>query len=252
MALKLEEHKEDILQRFAAKESCSSIAADYEVNLQCVTNLVKKYTGLTNLRPSQGNTRYFQNIDTAAKAYLLGFIAADGCIQNFTKTSIGLSITIHIKDRCVLDFLKSEVGNEHELQLVRAGAHIRYTLTNKDLVSDLENLGIGQRKSLTLGNFIENVPKHLRGYAILGYFDGDGSISVISKSKQYVQIRCTEDVAMAIVTELGIDSYHLSKCDAIPSLVIGAKRNVAKFAALYEGCPIFLPRKKAKFDLVIY
>ena len=62
-------------------------------------------------RPNQGNTRYFQKIDSNLKAYFLGFIAADGYIQYFAKNCIGLSITLNIKDKIILDKLKSEIGN---------------------------------------------------------------------------------------------------------------------------------------------
>lgn len=213
--------------------------------------MVKKHKGVSSLRPYQGNIRYFQNIDTPAKAYLLGFIAADGCVQNFTKTSAGLSITIHIRDREVLDFLKSEIGNSHTLQLVRGGVHIRFTLASKLLVSDLLAHGIGHRKSLTMGDFITPIRADLRGYAVLGYFDGDGSISSYSGGrKNYVQIRGTEDVLLAIVKHVGITTYHLSRHDSIPSLVVGARENVRKFYHLYEGCPMFLQRKKLKFDSI--
>lgn len=250
MAFKLERHRDDILRRFDSGESCHSIAISLGCYDQPVTNLIKRYREIKSLRHNQGNTRYFQNIDTTSKAYLVGFIAADGCIQNFTKSSIGLSITIHKKDECVLDFLKKELGCENPVYRVRKDEHCRFTIANKDLVSDLEKLGIGQRKSLTLSNFLENIPKQFRKAAVLGYFDGDGSISIQPNynNRAYIQIRCTRELATGIVQEMEVDSFHLSEVDSIPSLVIGAKHNVLKFYSMYENCPIFLARKREKFE----
>ena len=69
---------------------------------------------------SQGNVKYFQNIDTHQKAYFLGFIAADGAIVNNT-----LTITIHKKDIELLEKLKSEIGNLHNIQSIKIGrAHV--------------------------------------------------------------------------------------------------------------------------------
>lgn len=251
MALKLENRADEIMSRVAAGESCSSIARSMGEYLQAVTSVVKKRLGKSSLRLDQGNVRYFQYIDTPAKAYLLGFIAADGCIQNFTKSSVGLSITIHARDREVLDYLKKEIGNEHQLQPVRNGEHIRFTLASKQLVSDLESHGICQRKSLTMPDIFSPLPEGVRKYAILGYFDGDGSISSYNSGrKNYVQIRGTEEALLSIVRNLQITSYHMSRHDSIPSLVIGARNNVRKFYDIYEGCPVFLQRKKLIFDSI--
>ncbi|HET8689399.1 MAG TPA: hypothetical protein VFM18_22540, partial [Methanosarcina sp.] len=117
MQLKLEHLREEILSRYNNGETATSIANSLGEYLQAVTNVIKKYTGKTKLIPDQGNVRYFSKIDTHTKAYLLGFIAADGCIQR-VGNSVGLTVTIHIKDRVVLDTLKSEIGNAHSLQLV--------------------------------------------------------------------------------------------------------------------------------------
>ena len=67
------------------------------------------------LNPNQGNVHYFDIIDSYAKAYIVGFIAADGALVK-TKTSTTLTITIKYEDKAVLEFIKSEIGNEHKLQ----------------------------------------------------------------------------------------------------------------------------------------
>jgi len=53
------------------------------------------------------NVNYFNKIDSYNKAYLLGFIAADGAIvQNKGFNTKTLTITIHAKDIAILELLK--------------------------------------------------------------------------------------------------------------------------------------------------
>lgn len=55
--------------------------------------------------PDKGNVHYFDVIDSYAKAYIAGFIAADGALVK-TKTTTTLTITIKYEDKAVLDFIK--------------------------------------------------------------------------------------------------------------------------------------------------
>lgn len=100
-------------------------------------------------------------------------------------------------------------------------------------------------------NFLNFIPIEFRKFAVLGYFDGDGSIW-IGKRKQYVSIRGTNEVLLGIVNTLNITKYCLRQYDSIPSLTIGTKSEIRKFYELYTDCEIFLLRKKAKFDIVFH
>lgn len=65
-----------------------------------------------------GNMQYFETIDSDTKAYLLGFIVADGCITK-SRNSMGLTITIHEKDRIVLETLKKELNSENPITILK-------------------------------------------------------------------------------------------------------------------------------------
>ena len=67
------------------------------------------------LNPDKGNVHFFDTIDSYAKAYIVGFIAADGALVK-TRTSTTLTITIKYEDKAILEFIKSEIGNEHKLR----------------------------------------------------------------------------------------------------------------------------------------
>lgn len=223
-------------------------------------------------RPNQGNTRYFQKLDTYTKAYFLGFIAADGCIQHFTKNSIGLSITLNVRDKILLDKLKEEIGNEHQIRVWSAPqtfdknvitTFCRFQIANKDLVNDIQKYGITERKSLTMENIIKNIPKKFRRSFILGYFDGDGSVILpkgqmkFAKKKQeyyqlntgqiHIDIRGTEQFLSGIAKELKLKAYRIAKYDSTYRLSFTKKEEIKKFFNIYKDQEIFLKRKYDKF-----
>ena len=219
------------------------------------------------LNPDKGNIHYFENIDSYAKAYIVGFIAADGALVE-TKTTCSLTITIQYEDKAVLDFIKSEIGNSHKLQeIIRPSSfdktktihHIRYCISDKTITNDLNKLGITPNKSLTMGNIIENIPYKYRDAFIIGYFDGDGSVTyrdglhrnsrnvLVKDYSLYIQMRGTKEFLSGICTHLNIADSHIHQNDSIPSLSFANKKDVVRFFECYNNLPFFYKRKHEKF-----
>ena len=219
------------------------------------------------LSPNKGNIHYFDNIDSYAKAYIVGFIAADGALVN-TKTTTTLTITIKYEDKAILEFIKSEIGNEHKLLEIKRPSsfdntktihHIRYCISDKNITLALNNLGITNNKSLSMGNIIENIPYKYRDAFIIGYFDGDGSVTIrdgkYPNSKGilckdyslYIQIRGTKDFLLGICSHLKIDSSHIHQNDSIPHLSFANKKDTYRFFQCYQHLPFYYERKYNKF-----
>ncbi len=127
------------------------------------------------------NNRYFESIDAPKKAYICGFLAADGSVS---KNSFGIKLSA--RDASVLEMIKGELESDVPIKY-RDGKRIgdtRYTqadfcyirFSNTKMVNDLIAIGITPRKSLTLEP-PKNIPEEFIKYFILGYFDGDGTIN---------------------------------------------------------------------------
>lgn len=219
------------------------------------------------LNPDKGNVHYFDIIDSYAKAYIVGFIAADGALVK-TKTTTTLTITIKYEDKAVLEFIKSEIGNEHKLQeIIRPSSfdssktihHIRYTISNRHIVEALNKLGITSNKSLSIGNIIKNIPYEYRDAFIIGYFDGDGSVTIrdgeypndrgilCKDYSLYIQIRGTKDFLSGICNHLKIDASHIHQNDSIPHLSFASKKDTYRFFQCYKNLPFYYERKYNKF-----
>lgn len=261
-------------------EKIIQLAKEGKTPIEIATTLNLKYPSVGSFlqvrgfkyQPNQGNIRYFENIDTHIKSYFLGFITADGCLQNNGSNSFGLSITIHSKDRSIVDKLKEEIGCENKILHLTTNMthnqkpkdHVRFALFNKLLYSDLCKYGLAPRKSTTMPNIIPNIPKEFRKSFILGYLDGDGSVNLPKKGKTkmtkkglktypnnqiIVSFRGTEAFLNGVVEELNIKNYSLFKDKQRNcwTLSITKRIEVLNFFEIYKNNNFYLKRKHNKF-----
>lgn len=216
-------------------------------------------------RPNPGNIHYFETIDSYSKAYILGFIAADGALVPAKHgPTVTLTITIKYEDKAILEFIKSEIGNSHNLLEIRRPSsfdpskeihHIRLSFSTPQIVHDIMKYGLTPNKSLTMGNIIENIPFEFRDAFIVGYFDGDGSVSIVDKLHKdpkgyniknyslYISIRGTKIFLSGICKHLNITLNHIYQFDSIPRLNFANKKDTYRFYQCYNGLPFYYKRK---------
>lgn len=139
------------------------------------------------------NENYFNKIDTEFKAYILGFIYADGYVGNHNDFCIALS------DKCkdnykILDIFRNELKTElrvnHTIDKNGYG-HYVFKFSNEKIVSQLNKLGVFPCKSLLLED-LPNIPQEMFYHFIRGYFDGDGSIFTYYDSYDKRERYCME------------------------------------------------------------
>lgn len=204
------------------------------------------------------NEHYFNVIDSPTKAYILGFIAADGSlVKSSTGNSYYLTITIKYEDRDILDFIQKELQSIYKLLEIRKISygkevhHIRLQFSNKTITNDLMKYGILPKKSLTMTNIIENIPYEYRDAFIIGYFDGDGSVSLISNSinnkSMNIQIRGTYNFLKGICQHLNIPFKYIHQYDSIPQLTITHMKYIVRFFECYKNLQFYYIRKYNKF-----
>lgn len=183
-----------IITQYSEGESTQNIAKILRLNQATVIRKLKKL-GLhvkykyPKLRKKQYtcNDYFFANIDNELKAYWLGFIAADGCITIDSRNRGYLKIGLASKDENHIEkFLKAmESNNPIKRRQNYNKKYKKYydvssiAISSKQLISDLINLGITPRKSLTLQYPV--ISDHLQKHFIRGYVDGDGCWSINKK-----------------------------------------------------------------------
>lgn len=225
-----------------------------------ITYILKQRVGYSNTRPSQGNINYFENIDTHEKAYILGYIAADGNIQQDKRNYLfKISLVCNTKDKCILEFIKNQLNCETKIRdsIVYDKRTEKYynrtslSLGNQKLCKDLINLGIYPNKTFTLGNLLSNIPKEYRKSCILGYFDGDGHVGAYADTRvnnplyrtYRISICSTEPFLKGIVKELELIKPAINPHKNYYTLDIYNKEDFYKLYMCYENLNFYLKRK---------
>ena len=205
------------------------------------------------------NEHYFETIDNFSKAYILGFIAADGAlVKASNRDCYYLTITIKYEDKALLDFIQKELKSKHKLLEIRRISsfgkpihHIRLAFANEHITKDIMKYGITPKKSLSLQNIIINIPFEFRDAFIIGYFDGNGSIIIHhhtpNSKSMHIEIRGPKAFLEGICNHLYIPTSFIRQYDSIPRLSITHKKYIVRFYKCYESLPFYYIRKHNKF-----
>lgn len=122
---------------------------------------------------------FFSDIDSEAKAYLLGWIASDGAIRPDS-----ISIYVHEKDGPTLEHLRDLVCRDLPVRRKKNDL-VGFTVNSSRIVADVcKWLGIAPGKKAAVVLFPALRSDALRWAFVRGFFDGDGSISSLRASSR--------------------------------------------------------------------
>lgn len=157
------------------------------------------------------NENYFDTIDSHNKAYLLGFICADGWIgKNRVGNCDKMGVGIHKQDEDLLHFMTKELLSTNH-KVVKKDVYRSVVFCSVHLAETLNSYGVVPNKSLVIN--IEdvirkaNVPQELIPSFILGYFDGDGGIYSCPHTKSKTTIMWSCGFTGTMDTVLFLKSY---------------------------------------------
>lgn len=241
--------------------SLKNIGEKFKVSRSVITRVFKEneITIQKDNHKYKADYRVFEKIDSPEKAYWLGFLAADGTIYQRLDSSAGgdsVILNIHQKDRMHLEkfkiFMKSNVNIQDYISndgFSNNTPMCKIVFNSKLLVQDLIDKNVTPRKSLTLQ--VPNINSEYYLPFILGYFDGDGSISYNTAENIYsLSIVGTKEILLWINSLLNIsetnnlekriqndkNTYYI-RCG-------GTRKPYLILKKLYESCPIIhLDRK---------
>lgn len=214
---------------------------------------------------------FFEAIDTEEKAYWLGFIQADGCLNRSVRGFCTLSVELEQGDRAHLEkFLKSlksdvPIGNRERGRISENGKSVRlssgFRVHSRKIFDDLVKLGIEPRKSLTT-QFLKVQPSLMRHY-IRGLVDGDGCLKVTPYSitlglpkdtmTMVINLCGTEAVVSGaqqfIVKELGLKPGKIHRPGGSVYLITWGSIPALKLMIwLYSDATVYLDRKHSLYQ----
>lgn len=140
-------------------------------------------TGKVTKKKYTVDDTFFNVINTEEKAYILGFICADGYVSKHD-----LQIQVSAKDIDILYKIKKALKSTHIIKEMwkdnpykstqnKRIKQVRVRIASSDLVKPLIDMGLADHKTYTLNSSIlKHVPKYLVRDFLRGYFDGDGNV----------------------------------------------------------------------------
>lgn len=246
---------------------------------------VQQQANTLGLRYLYYNERFFQTIDTAEKAYWLGFIYADGCVTTRNRFSLELAIVDkdHLQKFC--DALESNIRIHTRAcrpnNLVPSSREIcSIMINNSRLWHDLYDKGVVRQKTFCL-KFPDSHQLPVAFYRdfIRGFFDGDGSYMCtwhqnepyrgndgkIRRRSYYaksISVVCTERQFLEKISQILFNYANCkssigqhggeSRITPLYTLRVYSKKDLTNFIkfVFYEGC-VCLDRKYAKAKKIL-
>ena len=187
-------------------------------------------------------------------AYILGFIATDGCLTEHANGYHGLNITS--KDKGLLKLIKIEMQAGHKISKKKGGHQLQ--IRNRVIYNDLLCLGLTPRKSKTLR--FPKIPKEFLGSFIKGCFDGDGSVSVWREPRwrHSWQIKASfyggskpflESLKSNLAVFGNLSKGTINKCGSCYKLHYGIEDSMKLCRFIYEKADcLCLKRKQKQFE----
>ena len=211
------------------------------------------------------NKDFFEKIDTEAKAYWLGFLYADGCINRIYRgekvkamdLELGLA---RIDENHLYKFLNDlesniEVKRKTNRYKGKTYESSRVHVCCTKMCRDLIKLGCTPQKSLDIV-FPSNelVPENLIKHFIRGYFDGDGCISPSNQCNTIIcNIVGTKNFLVHVCEYLHKNEIInfipkiYKKGNAFEVFFHGNENNKKFLSWLYDDAIVYLDRKYKKY-----
>lgn len=242
---------QQILDLFNQGWECRNIPSQLGVSGRAVARVLHE-TGINTKRRNRYtlNETYFDIIDSPVKAYLLGLLAADGCV---TKTNY---VAFESIDRELTELLKNELEYSGEIRIIKPqnyDPHYRVNFSSQRLANALSRYGIVPRRTFS-GEYYFPKAEYLPAY-VLGYFDGDGC-AYLNKGRSggSVSIVGSWEFTSELVKFLGMGSVQEHQLKKVYYWRIHSRKNIQAFSDLvYQNrdLDLGLERKRIKIDLIL-
>ena len=202
------------------------------------------------------NQKYFLSIDSAEKAYWLGFIWADGSVH---KSGRAHNLKMRIKDYNHICKFQSNISHNGKIYTIKSSGykpnaiHYEISICNKILYESLITHG----RNNEIG--IPNIPNKLIHHFIRGFFDGDGSVYTFNKYRKHknkvytynilnIEIICNRSMLKSLSKHMSKENINFriknSKTEYMKYLLIDTKKSEKLFYNyIYKDADVFLERK---------
>lgn len=209
-----------------------------------------------------GNHEYFSlNNQNSNMAWLLGFLAADGCIE---KDRNVIKLSLSSIDREILEKIRNEISLRAEVKdyITTAGYNVsKLQWSSAQHKKDLSLYGVIPQKTFSLKPPYQLDRKYWGDY-IRGYWDGDGSITLNKNNYNSLswQITSATKEILEFIIDYFYEEYSIPKVkvhsfqrngNTLYILQYSTQASIEICKQFYKNKGICLQRKKEHFQSVV-
>lgn len=197
---------EEYINLYNQNYSLTQIAKQYKICRHNLAKILKPHVSLINKRKRKYylDDNYFQEINSEIKAYMLGFIFADGSV---CKNSNRIKIEILDKDKSILEKFSHEIYKENlvKTRIKNKNTFAYLNIYSNQIKNDLAKYSCVPNKSkiLTFPDIKEIYYNHF----IRGLIDGDGFVSDKTKTIGLLSTNNINTKIKEIFNNLNISSF---------------------------------------------
>ena len=196
-------------------------------------------------------------------AYVLGFIATDGCLVEHKNGYNGLNITN--KNKNILKKILEVMDSNHKISTKSSGheSNLKYfqmQIRDKTIYNTLLKLGLTPRKSKTIR--MPNIPYEFLGNFVRGCLDGDGTVTVWQDprwrhpwqmSTRFISgsLNFLYDMQKSLQESFGLTEGSIQQVKRAHALCYSIADSVKLYLFIYknvDGDLLFLRYKRDKFE----
>jgi hypothetical protein len=264
---------DEIVRLYSDGLSLDQVSEQLGINRSAVYRLLSQRglmrscsaTMLGKSRIETTGAAFFECIDSESNAYWLGFICADGCVQN-SKRNRALNVELSAVDERHLvrfaDIFGATISRRtREQRSGKISEMVACRVSSTWVVQSLIDKGVCPAKSLSasLVGVLDHVPAHLMRHFVRGYFDGDGSVVLPSRSGSGLMVSISGNQSLLS----RIKDFMVMTLGVYPSKLCTRPGGRAGFCSIawqartdtlavehwfYDGATIFLERKREIFS----
>ena len=258
----LSEEQMQILQQRYCEESedLCVLAKEFGWDKETLRNLINEL-GLQKKTNNRINKRikrdYFSIIDSPNKAYILGLLFTDGCVDKKSKGQGRIRLQLQAQDKDILNKIKDELQIDTELILDPRGKQC-YSLefVDNQIFEDLSKYNIIPNKTYDVSHLPSNIPQQFLKDYIRGLIDGDGCITTSQDLSTDVSLHFTtyhKTIAEDFQKLIDINILHKEKSNqpfytsAWHVQWRGYKQVLTILNYIYQKADLYIERKYNKY-----
>lgn len=255
------EQFDDISKKYTDGMTSTELAEEYGVSDKTIVKVLRM-NGVeirkAARRSKVKNHDYFDDIDSAVKAYFLGWMISDGSVvESNTRPDRAKVISLEIQsaDIDILKLFAKELDADSDIVKSfdkRGHSYIRFTSAH--MAESLAAYGIVPRK--TWHSYLPNIKEEYIPHLIRGYFDGNGTVTANKTTAGDTYIRFAfygseiicEQINQKLHEQINTPLHKVSKGTCFHVWFGGNKQAVNFYNYIYKDCgEFYLKRKRAKF-----